>query len=652
MNTKITNDESKEISQEISKERSTERFTESYTEKPRVIARRTSKKKAEGMSKKAIAMLAVSALSLNLLAGCGTKTVTAPPAPAAVKVQTVQMAPMPSGEVFLGTVTPYVQTMIAPSISGILSSVNVRVGDKVEEGELLATVNTDLLSAQLNQALASRELAQVQQEATSQKLDSSIKQADAGVNAAQINLNNATAGAESSIAVAEKSLEALQTQLDNQVAAAEKAVAAAEAQLANTRAMKENAVDQAERAVASAESNLEAIRAQNQAVLDADQKNIDTLNAALEKAEAQLDAARQAGDATTIASVQEAVNQLEISLANAQGKLEIDRANSGLKAAENALNTAETALDAAENSEAVAAAEKQVNQAEQALANAKAARDSELEKARASLEATKTGAANTVKGASAQLAQAQTVYEDLLSDKQLEVSEAQVKAAQAGVQTLQVQIDKGRLTSPIQGYVVAVNAQVGQAVGPQGGFITISSMNPLLAAVEVPESSIAKIKQGLNMTVFIPATGETVPGKVAAIHPAPDMNKKYLIEVELTGNKQELISGMRVEAYAAAEGAKGILIPGDSVVTLKSGAYSVFVVEDGVARNRIVKVGRMTGSVYEITSGLAEGEVLVVQGQNLLSDGDKVQAVGQEEQTSGDGIQPDAEEAEPVAESK
>lgn len=581
------------------------------------------------MSKKGMALLAVSALSLNLLAGCGAKTVTAPPPSPAVKVQPVQRAPMPSGEVFLGTVTPYVQTMIAPAISGILSSVNVRVGDKVEEGGLLATLNTDLLSAQLQQALTSQELAQVQKEATAQKIDSSLKQAEAGLDTAETNLANARAGAESGITTAEKTVAALQTQLDNQVAAAEKAVAAAEAQLDNVRAMKQNGEDQAQRAVTSAESNLEAIRSQYEAVLQADENNIATLNTALAKAQAQLAAAQQAGDASAMANAQEAINQLEISLSNAQGKLEIDKANSGITAAESALNNAETALDAAENSEAVATAEKQVSQAEQALANAKAARVSELEKALASLEAAKTGANNSVNGAGAQLAQAQAVYEGLLGDKQLKVSDAQLASAEAGVRTLKVQIDKGHLISPIQGYVVAVNAQVGQAVGPQGGFIMISSMNPLLATVEVPEASIAKIKQGMDMTVVIPATTETVPGKVNAIHPAPDMNKKYLIDVELKDNKQELISGMRVEAFAANQGAQGILIPSDSVVTLKSGAYSVFVVEDGVAKNKIVKVGRMTGSVYEITGGLAEGQALVVQGQNLLSDGDKVQLVAE-----------------------
>ena len=84
---------------------------------------------------------------------------------------------------------------------------------------------------------------------------------------------------------------------------------------------------------------------------------------------------------------------------------------------------------------------------------------------------------------------------------------------------------------------------------------------------------------------------------------------------------------MRAEAQAVTQGAKGIVIPADSVLTMQSGALSVFVLKDGLAHSVIVKVGAMTGSVYEITSGLSVNDQLIVQGQNLLSDGDKVKVI-------------------------
>ena len=577
--------------------------------------------------KTGVAVFMISFLTLGL-SGCGTTKTASVLPPPAVKVQKVQLANMPSGEVFLGTITPYVQTLISPSISGILSSVDVRVGDKVHSEQLLATLNTDLLQTQQNQAQANEALARAQKEATAQKTDSAQRQAEVAVNVAQTNLENTQTTAEANLKTNQKTVEALKIQLDNQVAAAVKALAVAQLQLTNASNMKENALDQAARAVASAEANLDAIKVQNNAVIAADQANIDLLEATLATALSRLIQAQstQPPDTTTVATAQTAYNQLELSLESAKGKLAIDLTNSGITAAESLLNNAQTAHNAAGNSAAVEAAVAQVAQTEQAVANTKATRTAELAKAMSNLETAKIAARNSVKGATAQLAQPQAVYEGLLNDKQLLVNEAQLASAQAGVSTIQAQIDKGRLSSPLEGYVVAVNAQVGQAVGPQGGFILISSMNPLIATVEVPESGIAKFQQGLEMSVVIPATSERLTGNICAIHPSPDpLNRKYLVDVEIKGNKQSLLSGMRVEAYTVDEGVKGILIPADSIVIQKSGAYSVYVVQEGVVESHTVKVGAMEGSTYEIISGLSEGQDLVVQGQNLLSEGDKVQ---------------------------
>ena len=577
--------------------------------------------------KTGVAVVTISLLALGL-SGCGTKKTVSELPPPAVKVQKVQLSNMPSSEAYLGTVTPYVQTLISPSIAGILSSVDVRVGDKVKLGQLLATLDTDLLKTQQNQAQANQAIARAQKEAAAQKTDSAQSQAAVAVNTAQTNLGNTQTAAEANLKTNQKTVEALKIQLDNQVAAAEKSLAVAQVQLMNASKMKENALDQAARAVASAEANLNAIEKQNDAVIAADQTNIDQLKASLATALSRLNQAQSAQppDPAAVAAAQAAYNQLELSLESAKGKLEIDKANSGITAAKSLLNNARTAHDAAGNSAAAEAAAAQVAQTEQAVANAKATKTVELAKALSNLETAEIAASNSVKGATAQLAQPQAAYEGLLNDKQLVVNEAQVAAAQAGVSTIQAQIDKGRLSSPLEGYVVAVNAQVGQAVGPQGGFILISSMDPLIATVEVPEAGIAKFQQDLEMSVVIPATSERLKGKVSAIHPSPDpLNKKYLVDVEMKDNKQSLLSGMRVEAYTVDEGVKGILIPADSVVIQKSGAYSVFVVQDGVVASHTVKLGAMTGSTYEIISGLSEGQDLVIQGQNLLSEGDKVQ---------------------------
>ena len=218
------------------------------------------------------------------------------------------------------------------------------------------------------------------------------------------------------------------------------------------------------------------------------------------------------------------------------------------------------------------------------------------------------------------------------------VNDAQIQAAQASVQVVQANIDKGQITAPIGGYVVAVNAQVGQAVGPQGGFIVISSMDPLMVTVDVPESSIAMIKKGMPMDVYVSSTKDRMAGTVNAIHQSLDAantaadnaNTNYPVDITLSKPDQTVLSGMRVEAYAVDHSRQAILIPASSVVDQQGDKADVFVVTNGIAKRVAVKLGGLTntksmeGADNIVLSGLNEGDKLVVQGQNHLNDRDKV----------------------------
>ncbi|SPF51603.1 hypothetical protein SBF1_520002 [Candidatus Desulfosporosinus infrequens] len=352
---------------------------------------------------------------------------------------------------------------------------------------------------------------------------------------------------------------------------------------------------------------------------------------AVNSAQAQLDVAKRSSYSLTapaLLQAQSAYDQASISYQGVLSKLKTDQASGAVATAQAAYDAAQSALQASQSSQAVVTAQAQVAQAQQALDSAKTNQASVTTQTQSTLDATQTTASNSIAAAKAALQQAQVNYESLLTNPLLKVNAAQLDASQAGVQVIGAQINQGEIDSPISGYVVAINAQPGQAVGPQGGFITIASMDPLTATVDIPETSIASIKLGMPMDVSVPAVSEILPGVVSAIHPLPDgTNKKYSIEITLQKSQATLLPSMRAEAQAVTQGAKGIVIPADSVLTMQSGALSVFVLKDGIAHPVVVKVGAMTDTVYEITSGLNVGDQLVVQGQNLLSEGDKVKVI-------------------------
>jgi len=73
------------------------------------------------------------------------------------------------------------------------------------------------------------------------------------------------------------------------------------------------------------------------------------------------------------------------------------------------------------------------------------------------------------------------------------------------------------------------------------------------------------------------------------------------------------------------------LIVPSSALTRKKGGIYVYVIEEGVARQKEVVLGIIQGERVEILDGLSEKEEIVVLGNQELEDGLKVNVLGKEE---------------------
>jgi RND family efflux transporter MFP subunit len=582
--------------------------------------------KGQSKSPKLAGLLAIT-LIFAMVTGCGTakQATTVKPPAIAVKTEKIQLSELPNTDSFLGSITPYIQTSLSPATSGILNAVKVQAGDIVQPGQVLASIDTSVLQAQRDQAAANTTVAQSQLGATNQGTDNSLTQSKSALQASQTNLTNAQSAATATVTSAQKALDTAKTQLDNANVQYANGVKQAQTALDAAQATLDAANAQAPTGLASAQATLDAANTQAQTAQDNLTKTQDAYNTANQ----QLQRAQQMAHSTTdpnLLAAQAAVEQSAIALQNAQSsvsngnaavsKAQADLANTqaGLQATvtkgQADLTAAQAALQAAQDSKAVQTAQAQVVQAQ------------------AAVDAANVTSANAIAAAQASVDQSQTNYQTLIDNPQAQVGVSQIQAAQAGTKVYQAQISDGQIMAPVGGYVTAVNAQVGQSVGPGTGFITIASMDPLIATVNVPVNSISKMQVGQSMSVLVPATQETLTGKISTVLPAPDpTSKNFTVNITLTPGKQQLLPGMPVEAFAQNNGQQGIVIPADCVISMQSGATSVFVVVNGKAVQRQVHIGNMTGSLYEISSGLQPGDVVVTQGQNLLSPGSDVQEV-------------------------
>ena len=136
------------------------------------------------------------------------------------------------------------------------------------------------------------------------------------------------------------------------------------------------------------------------------------------------------------------------------------------------------------------------------------------------------------------------------------------------------------------------------------------------------------VKQGADVPVAIAAINKEIKGQVVSVGPAADSSTRaFPVEVLLENRQGNIKAGMVASLKLSSGVSKNAVTVPPNAVLDKNGAHSVFVVEEGKAREITVKTGIATEKLIEIKEGLKEGQSVIVSGNRLVSDGQKVKVV-------------------------
>ena len=223
---------------------------------------------------------------------------------------------------------------------------------------------------------------------------------------------------------------------------------------------------------------------------------------------------------------------------------------------------------------------------------------------------------------------------------QLEASQRQVEAAQAQLKQAQVNFDYATVRAPFDGVVTARAAQVGEIISPLsagGGFTrtgvgTIVDMDSLEVNVDVNEAYIAQVKADMPCEAVLDAYPDwRIPAHVVAVIPSADRGKATVkVRVAMDQKDERVVPdmGVRVSFLAArpraeAKPVPGVLLPPEALVE-RDGGQVVFVVRDGRAEQRSVKLGADVGKVKLATEGVKAGETVVLSPPAELKQGSTI----------------------------
>lgn len=208
--------------------------------------------------------------------------------------------------------------------------------------------------------------------------------------------------------------------------------------------------------------------------------------------------------------------------------------------------------------------------------------------------------------------------------KELEVTRAQQRAAAKQVRSMVGGAKSGgrlgefNLASPIPGEIVAVNIYQGQAVEPSHTAFQVADLSELWIELAVFERDLRLVSVGDHVKVQAGGDEDTiVPGVVQHVGSVLDpVTRTATVRVVVENTDRRLRVSQSVVARIESQQAtvEGVAVPSRAVV-LVDGEPTVFVVtEPGVVEPRAVTLGPQDAKGVEVTSGLTEGEKIVVEG--------------------------------------
>jgi RND family efflux transporter MFP subunit len=208
-----------------------------------------------------------------------------------------------------------------------------------------------------------------------------------------------------------------------------------------------------------------------------------------------------------------------------------------------------------------------------------------------------------------------------------------IKADQALIENLKVQIDYCNIRAPITGRVSMAALKVGNFVR-QADLIPIATIiqtAPVYVTFSLPQRSLPELRAALanesaNIEAIVPGDPRKASGQVTMIENTVDPTTGTVPVRATMPNADEILwPGTLVTVRLNFRDEDAVTVPSTAVQVSQEGSY-VFVVKDGVATVKPVKVARTLESETVLESGLAGGETVVTEGQLLLREGSKVSA--------------------------
>ena len=225
-----------------------------------------------------------------------------------------------------------------------------------------------------------------------------------------------------------------------------------------------------------------------------------------------------------------------------------------------------------------------------------------------------TGGNAQLAGANSQVASAEAGV------KQVQAGVAQ---AETGVEAAKLQLDYANVKAPVSGIVTAKNITVNNMAAAGSPAYVITADDTQYVDFYVSEAVMDRLLVGQEISVL--RNGNTYKAKITENAGVADAtNGLFFVKAQILPGSEKLINGTKVKLTIATDSRSSVItVPVDSLYYLNEQAY-LYVYSDGKAVRRNVTTGITDGNKIEITDGVSEQDRIITTWASQLRDGMEV----------------------------
>jgi multidrug efflux system membrane fusion protein len=214
---------------------------------------------------------------------------------------------------------------------------------------------------------------------------------------------------------------------------------------------------------------------------------------------------------------------------------------------------------------------------------------------------------------------------------QAAVYAAAMKADEALLKNLQVQLSYATIRAPISGRISAATVKVGNYVRSADllPIATIIQTAPVYVSFPLPQNALPGLREAIaegapSVEAVIPGESKRAVGRIAMIENTVDAATGMVNVRAAMPNETELLwPGTLVQTYLRLRDEEAVTVPSAAVQVSQTGNF-VYVIKNDVAELHTVKVARVLGAMTVLESGVNDGDQVVVDGHLQLTNGVRV----------------------------